>query len=58
MRSQKELSLDTVTRFGLSGKAAGAVKLALGDDDVQAVQEYANRPRLSHPLTILYSILS
>lgn len=48
MRSQKELSLDTkildtVTRFGLSsGKAVEAVKLALGDDEVQAMQEYAN----------------
>jgi metal-dependent HD superfamily phosphatase/phosphodiesterase len=47
MRSQKELSLDTkildtVTWFGLSGKAVEAVKLALGDDEVQAMQEYAN----------------
>ncbi|GHV24641.1 HD domain-containing protein [Spirochaetia bacterium] len=47
MRSQKELSLDTkilnmVIRFGLPGKAAEAVKLALGDDEVQAMQEYAN----------------
>jgi metal-dependent HD superfamily phosphatase/phosphodiesterase len=48
MRSQKEQSLDTkildtVTRFGLSsGKAMEAVKLTLRDDEVQAMQEYAN----------------
>jgi metal-dependent HD superfamily phosphatase/phosphodiesterase len=47
MRSQKELSLDTkildtVTRCGLPGKAVEAVTLALGDDEVQAMQEYAN----------------
>jgi metal-dependent HD superfamily phosphatase/phosphodiesterase len=47
MRSQKENALDTriletVNRLGLAGKAAEAVKLALGDDEVQAMQEYAN----------------
>jgi metal-dependent HD superfamily phosphatase/phosphodiesterase len=47
MRSQKELALDgkildRVNRFGLSGRAAEAAELALGDDEVQAMQEYAN----------------
>jgi metal-dependent HD superfamily phosphatase/phosphodiesterase len=47
MRSPKELALDTkildaVNRFGLAGPAAEAVALALGDDEVQAMQEYAN----------------
>ena len=47
MRSQKELALDVkildaVKRFGLSGRAVAAVALTLGDDEVQAMQEYAN----------------
>jgi metal-dependent HD superfamily phosphatase/phosphodiesterase len=47
MRSQKELALDTkildaVNRFGLSGRAAEAAALALGDNELQAMQEYAN----------------
>ncbi|MDR0597804.1 MAG: phosphohydrolase, partial [Treponema sp.] len=47
MRSQKELALDAkildrVNRFDLSGRAAEAAALTLGDDEVQAMQEYAN----------------
>ncbi|WP_010254367.1 HD domain-containing protein [Treponema primitia] len=47
MRSQKELALDakileTVKSFGLGGKTVEAVKLVLEDDEVQAMQEYAN----------------
>jgi metal-dependent HD superfamily phosphatase/phosphodiesterase len=47
MRSQKEVALDTkilgaVNRFGLSGRAAEAVAHTLEDDEVQAMQEYAN----------------
>jgi metal-dependent HD superfamily phosphatase/phosphodiesterase len=47
MRSEKEIALDnklvkTVEGFGLSGKAAGVLRLLLQDDEVQASQEYAN----------------
>jgi metal-dependent HD superfamily phosphatase/phosphodiesterase len=47
MRSQKELSLDTkilkaIKRFGLAGRAEEAAALALGDGEIQAMQEYAN----------------
>jgi metal-dependent HD superfamily phosphatase/phosphodiesterase len=47
MRSQKELALDAkildaVNRFGLAGRAAEAVALALEDEEIQAMQEYAN----------------
>jgi metal-dependent HD superfamily phosphatase/phosphodiesterase len=47
MRSQKELALDAkiiemINKAGLAGRAADAVALTLGDDEVQAMQEYAN----------------
>jgi metal-dependent HD superfamily phosphatase/phosphodiesterase len=47
MRSPKELALDnklteTINAMGLSGKALAAVKLLLGDEEIQAGQEYAN----------------
>ena len=47
MRSQKELALDmkiieTLTGMALSGKAAATAKLIIEDDEIQAVQEYAN----------------
>ena len=47
MRSQKELSLDTkiidaVTSLNLAGKVLEAAKLVLGDEEIQALQEYAN----------------
>jgi metal-dependent HD superfamily phosphatase/phosphodiesterase len=47
MRSQKELALDAkilgmIKKAGLAGRAADAVALTLGDDEVQAMQEYAN----------------
>ncbi|QQO09225.1 phosphohydrolase [Breznakiella homolactica] len=47
MRSPKEVSLDNkiisaVSQFSLTGKAEEAAKLILGDDEIQAMQEYAN----------------
>jgi metal-dependent HD superfamily phosphatase/phosphodiesterase len=47
MRSGKELALDTkilekVQSFKLSGKAEKLVKILLQDDEIQALQEYAN----------------
>jgi metal-dependent HD superfamily phosphatase/phosphodiesterase len=47
MRSPKELALDnklteTINSLGLSGKALAAAKLLLGDEEIQAAQEYAN----------------
>jgi metal-dependent HD superfamily phosphatase/phosphodiesterase len=47
MRSPKELSLDNkiidaVASLNLTGKALEAAKLVLGDEEIQALQEYAN----------------
>ncbi|MDR3303518.1 MAG: phosphohydrolase [Treponema sp.] len=47
MRSPKELALDSrivevITGMKLSGKAVEAARLIIGDDEVQAMQEYAN----------------
>ncbi|MDR2019557.1 MAG: phosphohydrolase [Treponema sp.] len=47
MRSQKELSLDgkilhAVRGLGLPGRAAQAAQFLLEDDEIQAIQEYAN----------------
>jgi len=47
MKSGKELSLDSkildrVRSFKLSGKAEKLAELLLGDDEIQAIQEYAN----------------
>ena len=47
MRSPKELSLDSkiieiLESFGLEGKAVQGAKLLLEDEEIQAVQEYAN----------------
>ncbi|MCL2126697.1 MAG: HD domain-containing protein [Treponema sp.] len=47
MKSGKEISLDgklaeTVDSFGLSGKAAAAMRFILQDDEIQLAQEYAN----------------
>jgi metal-dependent HD superfamily phosphatase/phosphodiesterase len=47
MRSQKEIALDTriievLTDLHLSGKAVEAAKLIIEDEEVQAIQEYAN----------------
>ncbi|MDR2101869.1 MAG: phosphohydrolase [Treponema sp.] len=47
MRSPKEITLDnriieSLTALTQSGKAVEAAKLALGDDEIRALQEYAN----------------
>ncbi|MDR3166961.1 MAG: phosphohydrolase [Treponema sp.] len=47
MRSPKEITLDnriieSITALSLSGKAIEAAKLALADDEIRALQEYAN----------------
>jgi metal-dependent HD superfamily phosphatase/phosphodiesterase len=47
MKSPKELSLDSkligkINGFGSAGRAVEAAKLLLADDEIQALQEYAN----------------
>jgi metal-dependent HD superfamily phosphatase/phosphodiesterase len=47
MRSPKEIALDnkiieSITSLALSGRAVKAAKLALGDEEIRALQEYAN----------------
>ena len=51
MRSQKELSLDNkiynaIEGLNLSGKALEGAKLVIADEEIQAIQEYANHVSL------------